>query len=84
MVTLLGKVFSTNEKIIAQADLKLLESTVESFVVEFDQEKFEELFSSGSISLVSSKTRSQVSSETSHREAYMLFAKQVAQSLLRF
>jgi len=69
----MGTIFSTNEKAVAQANLKLLGSTIESLVVKFDQEKFKELFSSGSISLVSSKTRSQISSETSHREAHTLF-----------
>jgi len=57
MATPLGKVFSTNEKDVAQADLKLLGSTVESLVAEFNQEKFEQLLSSGTISpKVSSKT----------------------------
>ena len=50
MMTPLGSVFSTDEKTIAQIDLKLLESKVESLVVEFDQEKFEELLSLSSIS----------------------------------
>ena len=76
MATPLRIVFSTNEKAIAQVDLKLLGSTVESLVVEFDQEKFEQLLSSGSISpKVSSKTRSQVSSETSYGEADTHFDK---------
>jgi len=48
MVTPLGKSFSTNENVVAQADVRLLGKTVESFVVEFDQEKFEEFLSSGS------------------------------------
>ena len=75
-MTTLGTVFSTNEKAVAQADCKLLGSSVESLVVKFDQEKFEQLLSSGSISpKVSSKTRSQVSSETFHREAHELFNK---------
>jgi len=56
---------------------QLLGSTVESLVVEFDKEKFEQLLSSGSISpKVSSKTRFQVSSEISHREAHKLFDKE--------
>ena len=60
MTTPLGTIFSTIEKAVAQADLKLLESTIES-LVEFDQEKFEQLLSSGSNSpKVSSETRSQV------------------------
>jgi len=40
MVTPLGTIFSTDEKTIAQADLKLLGSNVKSLVIEFDQEKF--------------------------------------------
>ena len=49
---------------------------VESLIFEFDQEKFEELLSSGSISpKVSSKTHSQVSLEASHGEADTLFDK---------
>jgi len=41
MATPLGTIFSTDEKAVAQANLKLIGSTVESLVVEFDQEKFE-------------------------------------------
>ena len=73
MATPLVTVFSTDEKVVAQADLKFIGSTVKSLIVEFDQEKFEEFLSSGSISpKVSSKTHFQVSLETSHREAHML------------
>jgi len=65
--------FSTDEKAVVQADLKLLVSTGKSLVVKFDQEKYELLLSSGSISpkamrqyrKVSTETRSQVSLETS-------------------
>ena len=49
MATLLGNSFSTYEKAIAQIDLKLLESTIESLIIEFDQEKYEQFLSSGSI-----------------------------------
>jgi len=49
MTTPLGNIFSTDKKAVAQVDLKLIGSTIESFVVEFDQKKFEQLFSSGSI-----------------------------------
>jgi len=74
MVTSLGTVFSTDENVVVQANLKLLRSMVESLIIEFDQEKFEEFLSSGSVSpKVSSETRSQLSSETSQREAHMLF-----------
>jgi len=41
MTTPLGTVFSIDEKVIAQADVKLVGLTVESLVIEFDQEKFE-------------------------------------------
>ena len=66
MVTPLGTIFSTDEKAVAQADVRLIESTFESLVIEFDQEKFEEFLSSGSKSpkvtqqyhIVSSETRS--------------------------
>ena len=76
MATPLGTVLSTNEKAVAQADLKFLGSTVESLIVKFDQEKFEQFLSLGSISpKVSSETSSQVSLETSQREALMLFDK---------
>ena len=49
MTTSLGTVFSTDEKIVAQADLKMIGSTVKSLIVEFDHEKLEQLLSSGSI-----------------------------------
>ena len=76
MVTPLGIVFSTDEKTVVQADLKLLGSTVKSLVVEFDQEKFEELFSLSPVSpKVSSETHFQVYSEFSHREPHTLFDK---------
>ena len=65
-----------------QADLRLLGSTVESLVTEFDQEKFEKLLS-GSISpkamrqyrKVSSETRFQVSSETFLKVTHALVHK---------
>ena len=50
MATLLGKYFSTDENVVAKADVQLLEKTVESLVIEFDQEKFEEFLFSGSAS----------------------------------
>jgi len=49
MTTLLGTVFSTDEKTIAQADLKLLGSTIKSILIEFNQEKFEELLPRASL-----------------------------------
>ena len=83
MATLLESSFSTGENTVAQADLRLLVSMVESLVVEFDQEKFEKLLSSDSISpkasrqycKVSSETRSQVSSKTSPKVTRTLVYK---------
>jgi len=48
MTTPMETAFSIDENTVAQADVQLLERTVESLVVEFDQEKFEEFLSSGS------------------------------------
>jgi len=72
MMTPLGTTFSTNKKAITQADLKFLGLTVKSLIVKFDQEKFKQLLSSGSIipkairqyPKVSTETRSLASSET--------------------
>jgi len=65
MATSLGNTFfSTDEKAIAQANLKLIGPIVESLVVEFDQEKFEQLLSSGSISPKSMWKYRKVLSET--------------------
>jgi len=50
MATPLGTYFSSDENLVAQDDLRLLRSTAESLVVDFNQEKYEELLSSGSIS----------------------------------
>lgn len=50
MATPLGTTFFTEENVVAQANFKLMGSTIESFVVEFDQEKYEKLLSSGSLS----------------------------------
>jgi len=85
MATPLGKTFCTNEKVVAQTNLKLLRSTIESLIVEFNSEKFEKLLSSGSISSkstrqykkVSLETRSQVFSKTSQRKPRTLFDKAI-------
>ena len=71
MATPLGTSFSTDENAVVQVDAWLLEKTVESLIVEFDQEKFEEFISSGSANpkamrqyrTVSSETRSRISSK---------------------
>ena len=79
MPTLLGITFSTDEKVAMQIDLKLIGSTVESLVIEFvDQEKFEQLLSSGSVSpksmrkyrKVLNETRYLASSEASQGKAF--------------
>jgi len=62
MATPLGNTFSTDEKAVVQAELKLLGSIVELLVVEFNQEKFEHLFSSGFVSSKSTQRYRKVSS----------------------
>ena len=62
MATPLGTNFTTEDEVVAQADLKLLGSEVESLVVEFDQKKYEKLLSTGSISPKSLRRLRQVSS----------------------
>ena len=75
MATLLGNTFSTNEKAVAQANLKLIGSTVESFVVKFDQEKFEKLISLGSISLKSTRQYRKNLFRDSHSSLFGNFSK---------
>ena len=47
MVTPLGNIFSTNEKMVSQCDNQTLGSTAKSLVIHVDQEKFEQLLSEG-------------------------------------
>ena len=84
MTTPLGIIFSTEEKAVAQTSLKLLESTVKSLIVEFDQEKFEELLSSGFIS-PNSQARFVLKSlrRLLIKKPICFLTKQVAQPLLR-
>ena len=73
MATPLGTTLSTDEQVVTQGDITFMEKMVESLVVKFDQEKYEEFLSSGSKSprvaqqyrRISSEIRSQVTSETS-------------------
>jgi len=77
MATSLGTAFSTDEKAMAQADVQLRGKMVESLIIKFDQEKFEEFLSLGFASpkimqqycKVSSKTRPRISSEITPRVA---------------
>ena len=64
MATLFGISFSTDENAVAHADVQLLDKMVESLIVEFDQEKFEEFLSSGSASPKAMRHYRKVSSET--------------------
>ena len=48
--TPLGKVFFNNKKTVPQCDNETLGSTAEMLVIQFDQEKFEQLLSKGSSS----------------------------------
>ena len=52
MATPLGTIFSTAKSQVSQCDIHTLESTAETLVIHFDQEKFEKLLSGGSISLL--------------------------------
>jgi len=70
MATPLGTTFSTDEQVVAQGDVTYIGKMVESLVMEFNQVKYEEFFSSGSKSprvrrcrKVSLGTHSQVRSE---------------------
>ena len=64
MTTPLGTTFSTDKKVVAQTDLKFIGSTIESLIVELDQEKFEQLLSSGSVSPKFIQKYHKISSET--------------------
>ena len=67
MVTPLGISFSTDENAVTQADVRLLRKTVESLVVEFDQEKFKEFLFLGSAIPKAMRQYRKVSSETFSR-----------------
>jgi len=73
MATPLGIIFSTNEQVVAQGDITFMEKMVESFIVEFDQAKYEEFLSSSSkspsVARQYRRVSSQVSSETSPKMA---------------
>ena len=64
MATPLGIKFFIDEKTVEQDDLKLLGSNIELLVIEFDQEKFEQLLFSDSISPKALWKYDRVSSET--------------------
>ncbi|ONK57711.1 uncharacterized protein A4U43_C09F3300 [Asparagus officinalis] len=64
MATPLGKSFSDEEEVVAQSDVHLIGTTVETLVVEFDQAKFEEALSSGSLSPKAMRKIHKVSKET--------------------
>ena len=92
MATPLETSFSTDENVVAQTDVRLFGKTLESLIVEFDQEKFEEFLFSGSASpkemqqyrKVSSKTCSRISSEITPEVACPLLTLQRAPLLKRF
>ena len=52
MATTLGASFSTAENQVSQGDDQTLRFIVETLVIHFDQEKFEQLLSGGSKSLL--------------------------------
>ena len=53
MATTVGEIFSTTEKIVAQHDEVAVGDMAETLVIEFDQDKYEELLSSGKSSPIS-------------------------------
>jgi len=53
MVTPLGNFFFNNKKKVLQCDDKTFGSNTETLVIQFDQEKFEQLLSEGNSSLTS-------------------------------
>jgi len=60
----LGTSFSTDENVVMQSDVQLFGKTVESLVIEFGQEKFEEFLSSDSASPKAMWQYRKISSET--------------------
>ena len=48
--TPLGKAFSTTENVVSQCDDQIFGSIVETLVINFDQEEFDQLLSGGSAS----------------------------------
>jgi len=64
MATPLGNTFSTDENAMAQADVQLHRKTVESLIIEFDQEKFNEFLSSSSANPRTMRQHHKVSSST--------------------
>ena len=53
MAPLLRNTFSTNEKMVSQCDNQALRSTVEMLIIQFKQEKFKQLLSTGKMSPLS-------------------------------
>ena len=64
MATPLGNIFSIDEKIVVQANVKFLGLMVGSLIIKFDQEKFEEFLSSGSKSPMATLQYRKVSSNS--------------------
>ena len=64
MATPLGNIYYTDEEMVAQSDTELLESIVESLVVEFDQERYEKFLYAGSVSPKATRRFRKVSQET--------------------
>jgi len=56
-----GKTFSTNEKAVSQCDDKTLGFTAEMLVIQFDQEKFEQLLSIGNTSPLNVRKHKKIS-----------------------
>jgi len=61
MATLLGKVFFNTKETVSQCDNQTLGSTAETLVIQFDQEKFEQLLFEGSSSPINVRKHRKIS-----------------------
>ena len=61
MTTLLGKIFFNNKKTVPQCDDETLGSTAETLVIQFDQERFEQILSEGGSNPTSARKHMKIS-----------------------
>ena len=66
MATPLGNLFLNNKKTVIQCGDETLGFTTETLVIQFDQEKFEQLFSEGSSSPINMRKRRKIFVARSH------------------
>ena len=61
MATLLGKVFFNKKKTVLQCDDETLGFTAETLIIQFDQEKFEQLLSEGGSNSINERKHKKIS-----------------------